>query len=178
MVRVGVVLGRFQPFHKGHLKYVLLGLRESKNLIIGITTPGERPSKYEPRDPQRFGIQNNPFTYFERKKMIKESLEDEGINSGHVKFIHFKPSRLDLWFKKVPKSVTYFLTLTDTVNKQADQMRSQGLKVKILEFIKDDRFKGLNVRKLMKANSKWVSLVPKSVAKFLKEGKSVKKVYK
>lgn len=174
MVKVGVVLGRFQPFHKGHLNYVLLALRASRTLIIGITTPGKKPTQYEPQDPQRFGKRNNPFNFLERKKMIKDALTEEGIALKKVKFIHFRPERLDLWLKKVPRNVTYFLILRTKDKSQAAEMRSQGLKVRILKVIKEDEYKGLNVRKLLKADSKWINLVPESTANFLKE-KSVKK---
>lgn len=174
MVKVGVVLGRFQPFHKGHLSYVLLALKESKTLIIGITTPGKKPTQYEPQAPQRFGKRNNPFNFLERRKMIKDALAEEGVDLQRVKFIHFKPERVDLWFKKVPRNVTYFLILRTKDKNQAVEMRSQGLKVRTLKVIKEDAYKGFNVRKLLKADSKWINLVPESTAKFLKE-KSVKK---
>ena len=75
----GVVVGRFQPFHKGHLDYVLKALLQTENLYIGITTPGKIATKYEPKNIDRFGKKNNPFTFKERKKMIS-ALAKEGPN--------------------------------------------------------------------------------------------------
>ncbi len=45
--RYGMVHGRFQPFHLGHLEYTLKALACSQTLIVGITNPTP------PRSPKR-----------------------------------------------------------------------------------------------------------------------------
>ncbi len=176
MVKVGVVLGRFQPFHKGHLSYLLLALKNTKSLIIGITTPGKLPTKYEPENPLRFGKENNPFSFSQRKEMIKAALKKKGVTLKRIRFIHFMPQKLKIWHSKVPRNSTYFLILRPLDDKQVSEMKAQGLNVKILKVIKEDKYKGLNVRRLLKEDSRWEALVPKPVADYINRLKSVKKV--
>lgn len=38
-VRYGMIHGRFQPFHNGHLEYALAALSRCSHLIVGITNP-------------------------------------------------------------------------------------------------------------------------------------------
>ncbi len=167
MVKVGVVLGRFQPFHNGHLSYFLLALKNTKSLIIGITTPGKKPTRYEPKNPLRFGKENNPFSFSQRREMIKAALKTRGVNLKRIRFIHFMPQKLKIWQSQVPSSATYFLILRPSDSKQVSEMKAQGLNIKILKVIKEDKYKGFNVRRLLKDDSNWEALVPKPVADYI-----------
>jgi nicotinamide-nucleotide adenylyltransferase len=65
-------IGRFQPFHKGHL-FLLQHIRKQyEEIIIGIGS-----SQYN-------GTSENPFSETERKQMIAQSLEDVGINNYRI----------------------------------------------------------------------------------------------
>jgi len=66
-------IGRFQPFHKGHLKIIQNYSKKFDEIIIGI---GSSQYSY---------TLENPFTFEERKLMIKKSLE--GIDVKNYKII-------------------------------------------------------------------------------------------
>lgn len=59
----GLLIGRFQPFHMGHLSAVKFALSQVEKLWIGI---GSSNKSHEKR---------NPFTADERKEMILSSLD-------------------------------------------------------------------------------------------------------
>ena len=59
----GLFIGRFQPFHKGHLATVKFALEKVEQLVIVV---GSAQKSNEPR---------NQFTAGERIRMIKESLK-------------------------------------------------------------------------------------------------------
>ena len=60
-----IIIGRFQPFHNGHLELVLKALEDyTDDLIIFIGSAQESRTN------------RNPFTYFERSVMIREVLQD------------------------------------------------------------------------------------------------------
>ena len=60
-----IIIGRFQPFHNGHLELVLKALEDyTDDLIIFIGSA------------QKSRTNRNPFTYFERSVMIREVLQD------------------------------------------------------------------------------------------------------
>ena len=60
----GFLIGRFQPFHLGHLEAVNFALSKVDQLYIGI---GSSNKSNELR---------NPFTADERNQMIKSSLDE------------------------------------------------------------------------------------------------------
>ncbi len=164
----GVVLGRFQPFHKGHLNYVLKALKNCQTLYIGITTPGKKLTNFEPQDLNRLGKQNNPFSFNERKIMIKKALKEKNIDLKKVKFIDFKPYKIKDWFLKVPKDAGYFFLLISPTEKlKVEQMKNQGLNVVILGFINNRKHQAFNIRSKISQNKPWKALVPGSVYEYL-----------
>lgn len=60
-----VFIGRFQPFHNGHLEVILSALTQAKKVLILVG------SSNQPRTPK------NPFTFDERRKMINEAVISE-----------------------------------------------------------------------------------------------------
>src|SRR5579872_3162107 len=71
----GLLIGRFQPFHKGHLEAVKIGLSKVDNLWIGI---GSSNKNHEKR---------NPFTAEERKEMILSSLDSKTLERIKIFFV-------------------------------------------------------------------------------------------
>ena len=61
----GLLIGRFQPFHLGHLDAVNFALSQVENLWISI---GSSNKSHE---------QRNPFTADERKEMITNSIDSD-----------------------------------------------------------------------------------------------------
>lgn len=72
MYDISVFIGRFQPFHKGHLHNILVALENSKKIIINIGSSFNAPNI------------KNPFSFEQRKQMILEDLEIAGINLCQV----------------------------------------------------------------------------------------------
>lgn len=166
----GVVLGRFQPFHKGHLEYVLKALKNCQILYIGITTPGKKLTSFEPQDINRLGAKNNPFSFSERKIMIKKALVEKNIDLKKIKFIDFRPYKIKEWFLKVPKDSTYFFLLISPTEKlKVDQMKAQGLNVVILGNINNRKHQAFDIRYKISQNKSWKHLVPNSVYEYLIE---------
>ena len=67
-----LVVGRFQPFHNGHMEVLRKCASESDHLVIGI---GSAQYSHYPSD---------PFTAGERYLMINNSLRDEGISNYSI----------------------------------------------------------------------------------------------
>ena len=71
-MRRGVFVGRFQPFHKGHLEVIKKIVDEDDELVIVVGS-----SQYSHR-------LDNPFTSGERITMIRKALEEEGIQLSRI----------------------------------------------------------------------------------------------
>ena len=63
----GLLIGRFQPFHLGHLEAVNFALNKVENLWIGIGSSN------------KYNEKKNPFSADERRKMITLSVDDSII---------------------------------------------------------------------------------------------------
>ena len=63
--KTGLVLGRFQTFHKGHEYIINKALEVCSNVLIFIGSS------------DKYGTQENPFSYELRKKLIKKIYENE-----------------------------------------------------------------------------------------------------
>ena len=63
MNKIGLYLGRFQPFHKGHLSVIQEAMKHCDHLIIAIGSAQEEATL------------KNPFSYTERVDMIYDCLE-------------------------------------------------------------------------------------------------------
>lgn len=74
-----VFIGRFQPFHVGHLEVMLSALEQASTLIVLVG------SSNQPR------TEKNPFTFEERKEMILESLT--AVDPSFVTRVHIQPLR-------------------------------------------------------------------------------------
>src|SRR5439155_1811351 len=106
--RRGMIHGRFQPFHNGHLEYLRGAAVLCDELFVGITNPDPRRIKEEPTDPLRHLPESNPFTYTERLLMIEAVSHDERIP---VHVVPFPVNEPELWPAYVPAGVTQYLRL-------------------------------------------------------------------
>ena len=71
MTARGMIHGRFQPFHNGHLEYLKGAAAQSDELFVGITNPDPTRIRPEAADPLRHRPESNPWSYVERLLMVK-----------------------------------------------------------------------------------------------------------
>ena len=92
-VDFGVLIGRFQPFHFGHLRLVKDALKLSSKLLILVG------SSNRPR------LERNPWTYQERVTMIMESIHDalgvEGAGRVEIAPIPDRVYDYPAWLREV-----------------------------------------------------------------------------
>ena len=72
MYDLAVFIGRFQPFHKGHLHNIIQALKFSDRILINIGSSFNAPNI------------KNPFTFEQRKQMIKSDLEAVEIDLSRI----------------------------------------------------------------------------------------------
>lgn len=88
-VPLGMVHGRFQPFHHEHLEYVLYGITHSEKCIIGITQPYINNISECSIAPHRGKKEGNPYSFDERKDMIHLSLQALGVERARYEIVAF-----------------------------------------------------------------------------------------
>lgn len=171
---VGVVQGRFQLIHKGHMEYFVEAKKRCDHLIVGI-------SDFDPEhtymDPERLHLDSNSvyrtlkepfhaFTYYERMQMIKESLMEEGILPDTFDIVPFPIHEPRLLKYYIPEKSVIFVTVYDGWGDEKMKiLEGLGFECEVLwRRSMEERFTTASeVRKRMACGESWQSLVPKGV---------------
>lgn len=88
-----VFIGRFQPFHNGHMSVVQQALEKAHNLVIVVG------SSFAARSVR------NPFTAGERIKMVTDSLSEDEKGRVHLVPVADHPYNYDKWLSEVQGAV-------------------------------------------------------------------------
>src|SRR5881227_1605609 len=162
----GMIHGRFQPFHNGHLEYLRGAAERSDEVFVGITNPDPWRVREEPSDPLRHLPESNPFTYVERLLMIEAAAADEGIRA-HV--IPFPVNEPELWAAYVPDAVTQFLRLfSEWGGTKLERLREAGYDVVVLDEGAEKQASGADVRAALRDGGAWEHLVPRGTARVIR----------
>jgi nicotinamide-nucleotide adenylyltransferase len=165
----GMIHGRFQPFHNGHLEYLAGAARHSDELYVGITNPDPQRILPETSDPLRHLPESNPWSYVERLLMAKAAASDLGLDLACVHVIPFPVNEPELWPAYVPDGVTQYLRLfSDWGGTKLDRLRDAGYDVVILDEGAEKSVSGADVREAMRAGGDWEALVPAGVARVIR----------
>jgi len=151
-----IFIGRFQPFHKGHLKLVKKISKKYRQIIIGIGS-----SQYH-------DTSENPFSYEERKLMIKRTLEKENIYNFRIveiPDIHNPPK----WVDHVLSIVNSFDIVITNSSFTKKLFSEKGYKVEDTDLFDRKNYCGKTIRKKIYNNEKWDNLVPESVYKIIEK---------
>jgi nicotinamide-nucleotide adenylyltransferase len=165
----GMVHGRFQPFHRGHLEYLKGAAARCDEVFVGITNPDPARIRPEASDPLRHLPESNPFTYVERLLMVKAAALDAEIDLSRVHVIPFPVNEPELWRAYVPDDVVQFIRLfSDWGGTKLERLREAGYEVVVLDEGSAKEISGADVRAALREGGEWESLVPKGVATVLK----------
>ena len=166
MPELGMIHGRFQPFHNGHLAYLAAAATRCETLFVGITNPDRTHLRPEPEDPARHLPESNPFTYTERLLMIAGAAAEAGAGPVHV--IPFPVTEPDLWPDYVPPGAVHYLRLfSPWGSAKLERLRGAGHAVEVLEAPEGKVVSGERVRAAMRAGGDWRGLVPPAVARVI-----------
>ncbi len=143
------MIGRFQPFHNGHLQVVkeILENVDIDELIIGIGS-----SQYDHE-------KNNPFSYEERKDMISLSLDKEKVHNYSmvpIPDIHNYP----IWVEHVRKHVPHYDVVYTRSQLTKRLFEEAGDKVIETDLYDRKIYSGSEIRRRIVTKEKWQYLVP------------------
>jgi nicotinamide-nucleotide adenylyltransferase len=169
-VRRGMIHGRFQPFHLGHLEYLRGAAERSEEVFVGITNPDPTRIRPEPSDPLRHLPESNPWTYAERLLMVKAAASDLALDAARVHVIPFPVNEPELWPAYVPRGATQYLRLfSDWGGTKLERLREAGYDVVVLDEGARKEISGAEVRAALRNGAGWEPLVPPSVARVIRE---------
>jgi len=167
MIAAGSVHGRFQPFHRDHLEYVLAAKQRCDFLWVGITKYDITPSEASPLARERERPDHNPLTYFERINIIAQVLVDAGVPRESFAFVPFPietPNRLAGF---MPTSIPCFTTICEEWNREKIQvLQAYGYQVIVLWERPKKLITGGVIREdIVQGGSEWKQMVPPATAR-------------
>ena len=158
MVRRGLYVGRFQPFHLGHLHVVKKILKEVDELVIVIGSA------------QYSHNADNPFTAGERLVMIRKALEEAGVDWGRVWVVPVPDVHLHMmWVAEVEGYTPKFNTVYSNEPLTRRLFSEAGYKVQAIPYYDRKIYSSTLIREKMVKGENWKELVPKPVAAFIEE---------
>jgi cytidyltransferase-like protein len=167
-----VACGKFQPFHVEHLEYVLKAFEFGEHVVIGITNPDPMHIREEETDPRRSTREANPFTYYERYLMVRDSLRDADINCLRYDIVPFPINVPEVWFNYVPQNAVFLLTLYEDdqwLKVRKAKLEAAGLKTEVLWSKPNKGITGAEVRQKIRAGHEWDEHLPPAVARIIRE---------
>ncbi len=165
-VALGMIHGRFQPFHNGHMAYMLGAAARCERLLVGITNPDRAHLHPTPEDPARHLPRSNPYTYTERLLMIRAAARDAGLTG--VEMIPFPITTPELWPDYVPQETVHFVRVFSPWGAaKHDRLRAHGYRVWVLDEGADKQVSGAQVRAALRSGTDWRALVPAAIAEVL-----------
>lgn len=155
-------IGRFQPFHLGHLSVIKNAIAESDRLFIGI---GSSEANFQAA---------NPFTCGERFQMIEAALDEAGIPREKYEIVTIRNiDNYALWVRHLELYIPPFervYTGSETVKYLfEDHNRNSKTTHEIVNIKKELKISGTGVREMMVRDGKWEMLLPASVASLIKK---------
>ena len=162
----GMIHGRFQPFHNGHLAYLTGAAGRCDRLLVGITNPDRLHMRPTPEDATRHLPAANPYTYTERLLMVRAAAQAAGVTP--VEVIPFPVTEPELWPDYVPAGTVQFLRVFSPWGAaKLERLRDRGYPTVVLEAAAGKEVSGEQVRTAMRSGGDWKALVPPAVGAIL-----------
>ena len=170
--RYGVVLGRFQPLHIGHMEYLEAAATRCEKLVIGITNPDVVNIYRESSDPKRSLATSNPLTYFQRRMLIDSALVSCGWMRADFIIVPMDISKQQNMLSFLP-AISDFVVLTtiydDWGHTKTERLRNDGFDVNVLwkRSMASRLTSGTEIRNKINQGLQWNHLVPNGMSSLL-----------
>ena len=146
---VALFIGRFQPLHNGHYKFIKHLQKNMDEIIIGI---GSCQASF---------TEKNPLTYLERKEMIERTIPEVRIEAIPDFF------NLELWAKYITKMFSKVNVVYTGNNWTEEALKNTNIEIRKIK--KRTNISASEVRKKILNEESIEKDVPKKVKKYLKE---------
>jgi nicotinamide-nucleotide adenylyltransferase len=158
MPKRALFVGRFQPFHNGHLHAVKSILEDADELIIVV---GSAQMSHEP---------DNPFTAGERLEMIKYALDSAGVERRRYMLIPIPDAPAHrVWVSQVESQTPRFDIVYTNQSLTRRLLIEAGYEVREIDLYMRYQYEATEIRRRILEGENWSSLVPPEVHRYVKE---------
>jgi len=165
LINRGLYVGRFQPFHLGHLDAIKHVLNRVDELVVIIGS-----AQYSHNS-------KNPFTAGERLVMVRNALLEAGVDSSKLWIVPVPDVHLHmLWVSAVEGYTPKFSVVYTNEPLTRRLFMEAGYTVEDVPLFERKIYMSTIVREKMVKGESWAELVPKSVSDFIGEIDGVNRV--
>ena len=151
-------MGRFQPFHLGHLDLAKQILDECDELIIAITSS------------QFNYLEKDPFTAGERIDMIHSSLRESDIDLSKCFVIGIENQfNVATWSSYLKAALPNFDRVYSGNEYVKMLLADSGIEVVTPKFLDRMQYNATRIRKMIVSDENWEDCVPKAVVSFIQK---------
>lgn len=149
-----LIVGRFQPFHNGHLAVVREALEEADEVVIGIAAATD---SYQV---------DNPFTAGERNEMVTLAMREAGVDQFRVVNLP-DINNYAVWPRYVVSLCPPFEVVVAHNPTTLELFQDLGYRTRRAKPFQRGDCSGTRIRELMARGGDWEALVPTAVAGYL-----------
>ncbi len=143
-----LLIGRFQPFHKGHLYLLKKALQQADKLVVGIGSAN-------------ISDENNPMDYETRMKIVKAVIYKEKLEERLIKIVPLDDFFNDKkWLNNVKKQAGSFDLVVGNNEWTNKILEKVGFSIRRFPYFKRSLYEGWRVRKLIAENKPWEDRIP------------------
>ena len=149
----GMFIGRFQPFHLGHLEALKFALELCDELVIGIGSSNTN------------GTEDNPLDKETRVEIIRAALKDAGIDHRTLNFFHIPDFKSDdAWYEYIKASNISIDAVFSANEWVLGIFRNKNVAVVTPPLYRKDELSGVNVRECIRSGQPWEHLLTENAA--------------
>lgn len=160
------MMGRFQPFHYGHLNLVKQLLDQNDEVILALTSA------------QFNYLEKDPFTAGERIEMIHQSLKDDIKIDLSRCFIVAIENQFNVatWASYIRAALPHFDRVYSGNEYVKMLLADFGIDVVVPKFIDREKYNATRIRRMMINDDNWQELVPNAVSTIIKRINGVRRL--
>jgi nicotinamide-nucleotide adenylyltransferase len=154
----GLYVGRFQPFHLGHLEAVKYILGRVDELVIVVGSAHDSHT------------QENPFTAGERITMIRLALKEARIDANRYTVLPLPDAEFHkVWVSHLLSQTPSFDLVFTNEPLTGRLLKEAGMRVEKIPMFNRGAYTATEVRKRILEGKNWEELLPKSVAAYVRQ---------
>ena len=152
----GLMMGRFQPFHLGHLELAKQILDECDEVIIAVTSS------------QFNYLEKDPFTAGERIEMIHNSIKESSLDLSRCFVISIENQfNVATWASYLKSALPQFEKVYSGNDYVAMLLADSGIDVITPKFLDRTQYNATKIRSMIISDENWKDFVPNAVHDFL-----------
>ena len=150
-----LLIGRFQPFHNGHLYLIKKALQKVDKLIIGIGSANIIDER-------------NPYSTNLRQEIIEIVAKEEKLSDKIIQIISLDDFYNDKrWLEQIQKKAAKFDLVVGNNEWVNRILEKAGYPILRIGFYQRFKYEGEKIRQLIREGKKWQDRVPKYLISLL-----------